>query len=345
MELTPGAGQSIDDLAGPMKNQVVTDEYYAPEAWTDETGGVYTLKSGYLTPDGVYLHSIGQNVTKAPNPAQLDPIDLTSWVPIRPYANRMGPVDFGASPLLAWNDASDPGAGVYPSPGFVPTIWVNTSGPSLTDRNSGKTFRYMLDGYLTPGIMWLIDQNQVSAIEPPIPTSAGRSYTLPETVGAEWTVDGEPAAAGTHEVPESDEVVTVTVLPVPAPGYEFDPPAQPTVFTFDPPTDDGEDEGTTMMLAALKRPVSNDARAAVAVHYHMVRLFVMEYTRSRGFNDEGKPAPALLAVIVAGAIRLSVNPEQSVMYSLDGVTIRPAIFQGYTLAEQGVLHRYRRRSA
>ena len=354
MELTPGIGQSIADIDANPQRRVYATVYYAPEAWTEVkvdpmTGGdVTVLKDGYLTPDGLYLWHKGEHSTE-PNPAQLDPVDLESFVWIRPHEDATAE-DFGYGKRQPWSSEHEPGG----MTAYVPDPWINHDGEVITNQMTAHMHYPIMDGYLTPGVLSLIAAGADTEIPVPAPTRDGLSYTLPSVEGVEWTVNGDPVEPGTYDVEVGGEPVTVIILPTTLDGYVFtsDPEPVEYVFTAEPdpepdpePGDDGTDAGTRMMLAALKRPYSAEAAAELSVHYQMVRLFVMEYTRERGFTPAGRPKGSLMAVIVAGAIRLAMNPEQAAMYALDSITVRPAVFQGYTLAEQGVLHRYRKRSA
>lgn len=81
-------------------------------------------------------------------------------------------------------------------------------------------------------------------------------------------------------------------------------------------------------------------------HADIVAAFVHGYTRGRGFNVlTGDPAPDLQAVIVAATARLTTNPEQVTAYTAADYSERPAVFEGWTHAELGVLHVYRARWA
>lgn len=72
----------------------------------------------------------------------------------------------------------------------------------------------------------------------------------------------------------------------------------------------------------------------------LVAEYVRGYTRGRGFIGSS-PAGALLAVIVSATARLATNPEQLDAYTMGDYSERPARLAGWTLAEIGVLHRYR----
>lgn len=72
----------------------------------------------------------------------------------------------------------------------------------------------------------------------------------------------------------------------------------------------------------------------------LVSEYVRGYTRGRGFDD-GAPAGPLQAVIVSATARLATNPEQVAVYTMGDYSERPAQLAGWTLAEIGVLHRFR----
>lgn len=351
----PGSGQTATDLTTePAGVPVyVKDVYYAPAAWCETTvdpmtgGDVTKLKSGYLTPDGLYAYRHGLHST-APNPAQLEPIDPAEFVQIEPHRER-SKSDFGSGKSVAWTSQFEKAR-----TGYVPKVWANMSGTIITDTMSGAGIYPMMSGYLTPGVIDLLDRNSVTTVTPPAVTSTNAGYTLPATEGTVWTVDGEEVEPGTYAPDTTAGPVTVTILPTPAAGYAYDPPAEATILTFEPDPepepepegDTGETDGVRMMGLMLRtRPDDTEGMDELAGAYHIVRLFVQEYTRGKGFTPAGRPVPGLLGVIVSGAVRLAVNPEQAVMYQLDGVTVRPAVFNGYTLAEQRVLHNYRRRYA
>ena len=72
----------------------------------------------------------------------------------------------------------------------------------------------------------------------------------------------------------------------------------------------------------------------------IVSEYVRGYTRGRGF-DGSAPAGPLMAVIVSATARLATNPEQLTVFTTGDYSERPARLAGWTLAEIGVLHRYR----
>lgn len=84
-------------------------------------------------------------------------------------------------------------------------------------------------------------------------------------------------------------------------------------------------------------------------HVETVAAYAHAYTFGRGFTVDadgiGEPAHDVARVIVAAAARLTTNPEQVSVYSAGDYSERPAVFTGWTIAEQGVLHRWRKRWA
>ena len=76
-------------------------------------------------------------------------------------------------------------------------------------------------------------------------------------------------------------------------------------------------------------------------HAMVVLEYVRGYTRGRGFVGYA-PHRALQAVIVAAGSRLFTNPEQLTSYQTGDYSERPAILNGWTMAELGVLRRFRR---
>lgn len=345
--LEPAAGQSVADYETPLyagTNKFSSNDYFAPASWCEtytlDMSECYRLKAGYLTPDALLGYRLGNHTTE-PAAAQLDPVDLSDFVAIQPHADRghikghLRPMWYGKAEATDGNTVGD---GAIP-----PESWINR-GDMQTDRLSGDTFYSLKDGYLTPGLLDLYERNAVQEVTAPTPTADANSYTLPAGDGVEsWDVDGTPTEPGTYTVVVSDADVTVTVLPIAAAGYSFVPAAEPTVFTFaaDPaPPDpgDGEEYALTIMRKLLGSDLGDDELSSA---YGIVRLFVKEYTRGRGFDGD-RPTDSLIAVIITGAARLASNPEQAIAYSLDNMSIRPAVFNGYTLAEQRVLSRYRR---
>lgn len=94
----------------------------------------------------------------------------------------------------------------------------------------------------------------------------------------------------------------------------------------------------------LGRGDDTELVAMAGQHVAIVRAMVKAYTRDRGFTDD-LPGDDLAAVIVSACARLVANPEHNVMVALGTFTIRPGIFNGWTLPELAILNRYRKRAA
>lgn len=80
-------------------------------------------------------------------------------------------------------------------------------------------------------------------------------------------------------------------------------------------------------------------------HLPVVSAMVYAYTHGNGFDETGNPAPDLAAVIIASTARSVRNPEHNVTAGIDDYSVRYGIFDGWTLPELAILHRYRRRAA
>lgn len=76
-------------------------------------------------------------------------------------------------------------------------------------------------------------------------------------------------------------------------------------------------------------------------HADVVTQLAKAYTRDQGFTD-GAPNDEIAAVITAATARLVANPEQ-LPSDFGTVSIRGG-FSGFTLTEQIVLNRYRKRA-
>lgn len=82
-----------------------------------------------------------------------------------------------------------------------------------------------------------------------------------------------------------------------------------------------------------------------SAHLPVVTAMVKAYTRGRGFTDTGEPADDLALVIVSSTARLVTNPEHTITQTVGQLSVRQAVFDGWTLPELAVLHNYRRRAA
>lgn len=76
-------------------------------------------------------------------------------------------------------------------------------------------------------------------------------------------------------------------------------------------------------------------------HAEIITQMCLAYTRGAGFSD-GVPNDQIASVIVTAAARLVSNPQQ-IANDVGGVSIRGG-FNGFNLAEQRVLNRYRKQA-
>lgn len=161
------------------------------------------------------------------------------------------------------------------------------------------------------------------------PLPSGMSYD------GEGTLSGTPAAPGSVAVVVSRGEATVgtaNVLILPAGSSASDDPWD--VW-------DNLAAALAPRVAALVGRVGDaDTIATAEAQLPLVAEYVRGYTRGRGFEGEA-PAGPLRAVIVSATARLATNPEQVNAYTMGDYSERPAQLAGWTLAEIGVLHRYR----
>lgn len=178
-----------------------------------------------------------------------------------------------------------------------------------------------------------------------VDVSAGPGVDLSGTTAAPlpsgMTWDGEGTLSGTPDAPGSVAVVvsrgettvgTVNVLILPAGSSASDDPWD--VW-------DNLAAALAPRVAALVGRVGDaDTIATAEAQLPLVAEYVRGYTRGRGFEGDA-PAGPLRAVIVSATARLATNPEQVSVYTVGDYSERPAQLAGWTLAEIGVLHRYR----
>lgn len=161
------------------------------------------------------------------------------------------------------------------------------------------------------------------------PLPSGMSYD------GEGTLSGAPAAPGSVAVVVTrgaETVGTADVLILPAGSSASDDPWD--VW-------DNLAAALAPRVAALVGRVGDaDTIATAEAQLPLVAEYVRGYTRGRGFEGEA-PAGPLRAVIVSATARLATNPEQVSVYTVGDYSERPAQLAGWTLAEIGVLHRYR----
>lgn len=155
------------------------------------------------------------------------------------------------------------------------------------------------------------------------------------------TYDGAGTLSGTPTAPGSVAVIvnrgdttvgTVDVLVLPAGSSASDDPWDLW---------DNLAAALAPRVAALVgRQGDPETEALATAQLPLVAEYVRGYTRGRGFDGDA-PAGPLRAVIVSATARLATNPEQVSVYTMGDYSERPAQLAGWTLAEIGVLHRYR----
>lgn len=112
----------------------------------------------------------------------------------------------------------------------------------------------------------------------------------------------------------------------------------------DPGTTPGGHHALSARVAAyVGRANDPEALALADAQLPIVEAFVHGYTRGRGFKD-GRPVAPLQAVVVTAAARLVTNPEQVYQYTTADYSERPAVLNGWTIPERGILHNYRKRA-
>lgn len=181
-------------------------------------------------------------------------------------------------------------------------------------------------------------------VTPAPPTFTEEDYVIPETAGVAYQVNGTATSAGTYPATAGG---TVTVTATAEEGYVIVGPSTWT-HTYGPPEPDPAAE-----VAALAAELAPAVAAFVAKPAHartvstaeaalpVVIEFVRGYTRGREWVGYVPPYP-LRSVIVSAAARLVTNPRQVRQYGIADYSETPAVLNGYTLAELGVLRRYRR---
>jgi hypothetical protein len=95
------------------------------------------------------------------------------------------------------------------------------------------------------------------------------------------------------------------------------------------------------VAAFLGRPDDDTLVDLAEESVSIITAMVRAYTRGKGF-DGAEPNDELAAVITTASARLCANPEQ-IGTEVGNVSIRGG-FQGFNLAEQIVLNRYRVRA-
>ena len=163
--------------------------------------------------------------------------------------------------------------------------------------------------------------------------------TAPTGVEVDWNVTrGTAQSVGMYTLKlfyaqggvyyqQTDYQVAVAVTLTPGP--ESAPVAPETVAKF------------------LGRPGDPQVIAAATEHLRVVGTFVRGYVRGNGFRrvgDQWWPDADLADVIVSATARYVVNPQQNAREQIGSQSITYARLEGFTLAEQAVLHLYRKRA-
>ncbi|WCS17541.1 hypothetical protein MML61_22520 [Mycobacterium marinum] len=101
-------------------------------------------------------------------------------------------------------------------------------------------------------------------------------------------------------------------------------------------------EVTEEAVAGLLNAKISSPGAAIPI----ITAMAKSYTRGRGFDSNGDPNNEIAAVITTASARLAGNPRQSSLNQVmaDFTSDQRSFFNGWTLAEQFVLNRYRVRA-
>jgi hypothetical protein len=99
------------------------------------------------------------------------------------------------------------------------------------------------------------------------------------------------------------------------------------------------------VAAFLGKPEDVGTVTLAATHLPVVTAMVRAYVRGKGFDQNGNMADDLAAVIVSSTARLLANPEHTIEQTTGPFSIRQGVFNGWTLPELAILHRYRKRAA
>jgi len=101
-------------------------------------------------------------------------------------------------------------------------------------------------------------------------------------------------------------------------------------------------EVTEEAVAGLLNTKISSPGAAIPI----ITAMAKSYTRGRGFNADGEPNDEIAAVITTASARLAGNPRQGSLSQemADFTADHRTFFNGWTLAEQFVLNRYRVRA-
>lgn len=105
---------------------------------------------------------------------------------------------------------------------------------------------------------------------------------------------------------------------------------------------------TTAELLEFATPAADgsDPVKVAAASLEVAHSLVESYTRGNHVDRYGHYRPGIRGVILSVSARLLANPGQIITrVTVGGLTISKGVgFQGFTLAEQAALNRYRRRA-
>lgn len=158
-------------------------------------------------------------------------------------------------------------------------------------------------------------------------------YYLDRAPASSYNPDGTQihyyAAAG-------NKLTNDTIDPL-YPGPDPDPEPGPA-------PDAGALVSVDRLLAFMADEMISEDVAAAAVD--TASALIAAYTRDRHVTRTGDPRPGVSAVALTAAARIAANPGQITKQDTAGSfsTRRGAGFSGFTLGEQAVLNRYRKRA-
>lgn len=304
-----------------------------------EVGQLYNI---YGWPIAMVNHAYGNDLTP-----------YYQFDPNQPEFNQF----VGAADMWAWSTTGDKEYRRYCSEGWPGPFWgiwasdrrtpyytfdgslVNGTG-SPDNRGAGDISAWAPTSAPTP---WNPDREpepELTEVTPAVPVFDvdGRTYTVTATVGVSYTP--EP---GTYAIPPEGETVTVTATA--NDGYVI--VGQSSWSQVYPPWDD---PGTVPLIdsAALVRFMDTHKidQGTAQQCIDVVSAMVSAYCRGRERMSSGAAKPGISAVVLAASARLAANPLQ-VSYRDQAGSIsrsRQGSFQGFSLAEQYILNRYRKRS-
>lgn len=282
-----------------------------------------------------------------------------------------GPMDVGLIPIFDTGSASDPGGERFTYMDRAKSgSWASSLPAGGANLRSGTTVvpalppKWYVEDTVNGGVSrWFVEEAVGAHLVFAPPADTNISSTSIVTVRADYyptTVsgyfDGDTPSTETvayswaaGSLP-SQSLARTLVATEPEPPVidpdEPEEPSEPEVPVIPEPVDPEETHPLARRLVAyVGRPGDSEALALANAQLPIVEAFVHGYVRGRGFYADGTPMPPLQAVIVSAAARLLSNPEQVTWYAIGDYSERPRVLEGYTLAEIGVLHRYRKRAA